>query len=393
MKDRRQLIVMATILTDMIGLGIILPVMPIYVERFSASMLTIGLLTSIFAICSFFAGPILGSLSDKFGRRPILILSIFGTAAGWILFALAQQLWIIFLARAIDGITAGNVSVAQSYLTDIAKDHKDRVMKLSLISTCIGIGFITGPAIGGLLSGISETLPFWVTAGIALINGTVALFFLPESIREKKHDLKIDWNPLRSMKAAFINPRYRIYIILIFFSTLAFESYHSSFFLYVSHFFGMTKAQSGLLFTGIGLLIAFNQVVMLKHFWLKYFHTTRVQVITASILILLFGLLSQASLIPFLCLIGILGLTEGTLIAMNGAEISAVALEHERGKIIGITHSLIALSQIIGPVISGYAMDRYINAPWLIAGMWMIVVLGIIVYKNKHMIESEHIYS
>lgn len=393
MKDRRQLIIMATILTDMIGLGIILPVMPIYVERFSASMLTIGLLTSIFAICSFFAGPILGSLSDKFGRRPILILSIFGTAAGWILFALAQQLWVIFLARAIDGITAGNVSVAQSYLTDIAKDHKDRVMKLSLISTCIGIGFITGPAIGGLLSGISETLPFWVTAGIALANGTVALFFLPESIREMKHDLKIDWNPLRSMKAAFMNPRYRIYIILIFFSTLAFESYHSSFFLYVSHFFGMTKAQSGLLFTGIGLLIAFNQVVMLKHFWLKYFHTTRVQVITASILILLFGLLSQASLIPFLCLIGILGLTEGTLIAMNGAEISAVALEHERGKIIGITHSLIALSQIIGPVVSGYAMDRTINAPWLIAGMWMIVVLGIIVYKNKHMIESEHTYS
>ncbi len=373
----------------MIGLGIILPVLPIYVQKFSTSTLTIGLLTSIFALFSFIAGPILGSLSDKYGRRPILILSIFGTAIGWYVFALAQSLWLLFLARAIDGATAGNISVAQSYLTDIAKDQKDRILKLSLISTCIGIGFIAGPAIGGLLSEFSETLPFYVTAGIATINGLLAIFFLPESIREKKKNLHIDINPFRSIWYAISNVKYRTYIFLIFFTALAFESYHSSFFLYVNRVFGMNKAQSGLLFTGIGMLIAFNQVVLMKHFWLKYLKPHKIQILTASLLIFIFLGLSQFSLIPFLLTICLLGITEGTLLSMNGGELSGVVEEHERGKIIGISHSLIALSQMIGPAVSGYAMDSHVRWPWMIASFWMVVVLGIIIIKNKQLKTSE----
>ncbi|MCX6733798.1 MAG: MFS transporter [Candidatus Peregrinibacteria bacterium] len=389
MKDRRQFIVIATILTDMVGLGIILPVLPIYVQQFGISTFTIGLLTSIFALFSFVAGPILGSLSDKYGRRPILIISILGTAIGWYMFAMAHHLWIIFLARAIDGATAGNVSVAQSYLTDLATDQKDRIMKLSLISTCIGIGFIAGPAIGGLLSEFSPTLPFWVTAGIATVNGVLAIFFLPESIREKKKDLHIGWNPFTSIWYAISNIKYRTYILLIFFTTLAFESYHSSFFLYVSNVFGMTKASSGLLFSGIGILIALNQVVFMKHFWLKFFKPHKVQVITASALIIIFLGLSQFSMVPFLLTVCLLGITEGTLISMNGGELSGVAQEHERGKIIGISHSLIALSQMIGPAISGYAMDYHVRWPWMIASFWMVIVLGIIIIKNKQLKKSE----
>ncbi len=373
----------------MIGLGIILPVLPIYVQQFGISTFTFGLLTSIFALFSFVAGPILGTLSDKYGRRPILILSIFGTAIGWYMFAMAQSLWLIFLARAIDGATAGNISVAQSYLTDIATDHKDRIMKLSMISTCIGIGFIAGPAIGGLLSEFSQTLPFWVTAGIATVNGILAIFFLPESIREKKKDLKIGWNPFTSIWYAISNIKYRTYILLIFFTTLAFESYHSSFFLYVSREFGMTQASSGLLFSGIGILIALNQVVLMKHFWLKFFKPHKIQILTASSLILIFFGLSQFSLIPFLLTICLLGVTEGTLISMNSGELSGVAQEHERGKIIGISHSLVALSQMIGPAVSGYAMDYNARWPWMIASFWMVVVLGIIIVKNKQLKASE----
>lgn len=369
----------------MIGLGIILPFFPVYVEKFTTSALTIGLLTTIFAIFSFFAGPILGSLSDKYGRRPILILSIFGTAIGWYIFASAQSLWLLFLSRAIDGATAGNISVAQSYLTDIAKDQKDRILKLSMISTCIGIGFIAGPAIGGLLSEISPTLPFWITAGIATINTIMAIFFLPESIHEKQKDLRIEWNPLKSIWYAISNIRYRTFIILIFVATLASTSYHSSFFLYVHRVFGMNQAQSGLLFSGIGVLIALNQVVLMKHFWLKFFKPHHVQIITASALVLAFLGLSQFSLIPFLFTICILGITEGTLMSMNGAELAGAAHEHERGKIIGISHSLVALSQIIAPIVAGYAMDRHVRTPWLIAAAWMVVVLGIVIIKNKQL--------
>lgn len=385
MKDKRQLIVIATILTDMIGLGIILPFFPVYMEKFTTSTLTIGLLTSIFALCSFFAGPILGNLSDKYGRRPILILSIFGTAIGWYIFASAQSLWLLFLSRAIDGATAGNISVAQSYLTDIAKDAKDRILKLSMISTCIGIGFIAGPAIGGILSKISPTLPFWTTAVIATINTILAVLFLPESIREKQKDLRIEWNPLKSIWYAISNNRYRTFIILIFATTLASTSYHATFFLYVHRVFGMAQAQSGFLFSGIGVLIALNQAVLMKHLWLKFLKPHRIQIITALALILAFLGLSQFPLLPFLLTICVLGITEGTLISMNGAELAGAAHEHERGKIIGISHSLVALSQIIAPMVAGYAMDRHVRAPWLIAALWMIVALGIIIVKNKQL--------
>jgi DHA1 family tetracycline resistance protein-like MFS transporter len=192
-------IIFSIVLIDMVGMSLVLPVIPLYAEKFTVSPFVITLLYSIFAVCSFLALPILGSLSDKFGRKPVLVMSILGSSMGWIIFALGNKLWILFLGRMIDGATAGNVSVAQSYLTDISEPGHDRIKKLSLIPTALGIGFITGPAIGGVLSKISMTLPFWIAAAITLMNGVIALIFLPESIREKQHHLKISKNPFGSI--------------------------------------------------------------------------------------------------------------------------------------------------------------------------------------------------
>ena len=369
----------------MIGMTIVLPALPLYVEKFSTSTLTIAIVYSIFAACAFLGGPILGSLSDRYGRKPILVVSILGAVAGWVVFALATNIWMVFFSRVIAGLTAGNISVAQSYLTDISTDSKDRALKLGLIPTAIGIGFVTGPAIGGLLTKISDVLPFWFTAVLGLLNGLAAIQFLPESIAKKQKNAHIELNPFKTLWYGLTHRKYRTLILLLLATSMSFESYHSTFILFLSRRFGFDVTAAGLLLTVIGIMIAINQLVLMKNFWLKRFKPYRIQVIAAFALVVLFFLATSTNVRVFLPILVMLGLMEGTLTVINGSELSGSAEEHERGKIIGVSHALIAISQVIAPVISGYFMGKYINAPWLISMFWMIIVFTILIVKRKHL--------
>ena len=388
--NKAHYIIFATVLIDMLGMTIILPSLPLYVEQFSTSTFMIGMVYSVFAACAFFAGPILGSLSDRYGRKPVLVISIFGTSLGWIIFALAPNIWIIFLSRVIDGFTAGNISVAQSYLSDIAKDNKDRALKLGMIPMAIGIGFITGPAIGGLLTKVSTVLPFWVTAGIALLNGLAALKFLPESIKKKQLHNSIDFNPFRSLWYGLTHKKYRTLIYLLLATSMAFESYHSTFILYLNRAFNFDVGDAGLLLSGIGVMIAFNQLVLMKHFWLHRFKPFTIQLLTSGGLILLFAMAIFADLTIFLPILIILGLFEGTLTVINGSELAGAAEEHERGKIIGISHSLIALSQVVAPAMAGLLMDYFLPSSWVLSAFWITVVFFIL-FKNRDALKNRHV--
>lgn len=377
-------IIFSIVLVDMIGMSLVLPVIPLYAEKFTVSPFVITLLYSIFAVCSFLALPILGSLSDKFGRKPVLVASIFGSALGWIVFALGNKLWILFLGRMIDGATAGNVSVAQGYLTDISQPGHDRIRKLSLIPTALGIGFITGPAIGGALSKISMTLPFWTTAAIALLNGIVALIFLPESIREKQHHLKIPTNPFKSIAQGFGTKKYRLMLCLIFLTSMAFESYHSTFILYMNRAFDLASHQAGLVLSGVGVVIALNQIFLLKKL-IRNFSPFKIQIITTAILIAGFTLLALTPLPIFLSILIITAICEGTLTIINASELSTKAEESERGKIIGISHSLLALAQITSPTITSLVMEKYLRAPWIIPAIWLTIILFILIIKKEEL--------
>ncbi len=242
----------------------------------------------------------------------------------------------------------------------------------------IGIGFITGPAIGGLLTKVSPALPFWTTAVLALINGVAAALFLKESIPKKQPDAKIELNPFRSLWYGLTHKKYKTLIILMLATSMSFESYHSTFILFLSRQFGFDVTAAGLLLTGIGLMIAFNQLVLMKHFWLKFYEPYRIQIITSAALIFLFAAAMSGNIVIFMPILIFLGLMEGTLTVINGSELAGAAEEHERGRVIGISHSLIAISQVIAPAISGFFMDRYINAPWFISCLWMIIVFVIL---------------
>src|SRR6185295_8748153 len=163
--SRPLVIIFLTILVNLIGFGIIIPLLPFYAQTFGASPLTIGLLFASFSVAQMFASPVLGAWSDKYGRRPVLIFSLVGTVVSFVMLALAHSLAMLFAARLVDGLSGGNISTARAYIGDIT-EPKDRARAYGLIGMAFGLGFIFGPALSGLLAKVSYTAPIWAAAAL-----------------------------------------------------------------------------------------------------------------------------------------------------------------------------------------------------------------------------------
>ena len=173
-------IIFSTVLIDLIGFGIVIPLVPLYAEQFGASVIEIGLLTGVYALMQLIFAPIWGRVSDRYGRRPVILGSLVGSSIAWLLFGFAPALWVLFLARILDGISGASYAAAQAYVADITTDE-DRVRGMGLVGAAFGLGFIIGPAIGGLFAVIDPRAPFILAAALAMANFAVALRRLPES--------------------------------------------------------------------------------------------------------------------------------------------------------------------------------------------------------------------
>src|SRR6476469_1848370 len=182
MKRAPLVVIFTTVFIDLLGFGIVIPVLPFYAEgtRFNATPRTVGLLFASYSIMQLIFSPVLGRLPNKYGRRPVLLLSIIGTGIGFLILGFATTLWMLFLGRILDGISGGNISTAQAYIADVTPPEK-RSAAMGIIGAAFGLGFVFGPAIGGLLGHYSMQLPFFVAAGMALVNAIAILLFLPES--------------------------------------------------------------------------------------------------------------------------------------------------------------------------------------------------------------------
>src|SRR3989441_5827078 len=178
---RPLLIIFLTIFVNLIGFGIIIPLLPFYAETFGASPLVVGLLFGVFSLCQLVAAPALGDLSDRYGRRPVLVFSLAGTVVSFVMLALAQSITMLFLARIVDGLSGGNISTARAYVADIT-EPRNRARAYGLIGAAFGLGFIFGPALSGLLAKVSYTAPIWATAGITVVATIMAWLWLPETV-------------------------------------------------------------------------------------------------------------------------------------------------------------------------------------------------------------------
>src|SRR5213595_2544597 len=183
MKRSPLVVIFTTVFIDLVGFGIVIPVLPFYAEgsRFNATPRTVGLLFASYSLMQLIFAPILGRLSDKYGRRPVLLISIIGTGIGFLILGFANTLWMLFAGRIIDGITGGNISTAQAYIADVTT-KEDRAKGMGLLGAAFGLGFIFGPAIGGILSRWGINVPFLFAGTLAFANAILLYFTLPETV-------------------------------------------------------------------------------------------------------------------------------------------------------------------------------------------------------------------
>jgi len=246
--SRPLLVIFLTIFVNLVGFGIIIPLLPFYAETFGASPLTIGLLFASFSISQLAASPVLGGLSDRWGRRPVLIGSLVGTTVSFVVLALADSLAMLFLARIVDGLSGGSITTARAYIADVTTEE-DRPRAFGLLGAAFGLGFIIGPGLGGALSHISYTAPIWAAAGITVLAIGLAWRWLPETVHRAHAGGGAPWQDLGEI---FQRPGLRVLLSIDFLYWMAFAVYQTTFALFGARRFGFDATHTGYLLSAFG---------------------------------------------------------------------------------------------------------------------------------------------
>ncbi len=386
-------IISFTVLVDVLGIGIIIPVLPFYVKLFGLSPTGMTILFSVFSLCSLFSTPILGSLSDKYGRRIILAISLASTSLGWFVFAFAPSVLWLFVGRIIDGLAAGNFSTAQGVLSDIAKDEKQRSQNFGLIGALFGIGLIIGPALGGLLMTISHNASFIFVGILSFVNTILMLIFLPETNLSKRKEVVININPLKAIFYSFTKSNIKSLFSSWFVFHVSMAIFQSVFSLYLLEIFGFNSMTISMVLAGQGIIMVINQGFLLKHFWLKRFSIK-------SLSYYLYVFIGLATLcfaiknIYFLILgILILSLSQPVLRVAVTSEVISNTDDTKRGEVLGVMASIANLGMIIGPLFSGLLYSISFRLPFVISSgiiflIFIIMSISIGKYKRANKISD-----
>lgn len=370
MKNNKPLFtIFLIVFIDLMGFGLILPLLPFIAEKFSANPEQIGLLAATYSLFQFLSAPVLGRLSDKYGRKKLLVLSQLGTFFGFILLGFANTLPLLFLARIIDGITGGNISIAQAYIAD-STTRENRAKGMGLIGAAFGLGFIIGPSMGGLLSNYGYAVPAFVAAGISLITMVVTTLFLKESVNvtKTKHAPKTRFN-LNRLKVVFSNQVLLRFTLTFFILNLAFSTFQGMFSLWTQKLFAWGPQQIGLVFGAVGVLAVLVQLkllpVMVKHFG---------EFRTLSIGLPLLGLgFFWLIVSPTVFVVYAAHLFIATGNGLSGPTLQALATEEvhqsEYGGVMGMFQSAGSLGRIGGPMIGGVLFALHPSAPISIAAL------------------------
>jgi DHA1 family tetracycline resistance protein-like MFS transporter len=248
--SRPLLVIFLTIFVNLVGFGIIIPLLPFYAETFGASPFVIGLMFASFSLAQLVASPLLGELSDRWGRRPVLILSLVGTVISFVMLAVAQSLLMLFAARIVDGLSGGNITTARAYIADITTEE-NRARAFGLLGAAFGLGFIVGPALGAAFSHISYTAPIWAAAAITVAAIALAWFWLPETVHLTHAGGGRPWRALVEVSG---RPALRVLLAVDFLYWMSFAVYQTTFALFGARRFGFDAAATGYLLSAFGLL-------------------------------------------------------------------------------------------------------------------------------------------
>ena len=359
MRKSSLTIIFIIVFIDLLGFSLILPLLPFYAETFGASPVQVGLLVASYAAAQLIGAPLLGRLSDRFGRRPVLLISIFGTFVGFLMLGFAQSLWMLFASRLLDGFTGGNISVAQAYITDVT-DEKNRARGLGLLGAAFGLGFIIGPAIGGTLSVYGYALPAFVAAGFSLLALLGVIFFLPESLSSETRaalaNKKKEEFSFGNFWKAINRPRVGPLLNIRFFYGLAFATFQTIFPLYALYKLDLDAQSTGYVLAYVGVLVVFVQGFLVGRLANRYKER---YLIFVSLLIMMFSLLAWAvtpNLLFLLVILAPLAFSAGILNTILNSSLSKSVYPEEVGGTLGLSASLESLTRVISPSAGGYLL-------------------------------------
>lgn len=384
MKTSPLVVLFITVFIDLIGFGIVLPLLPFYAQHFGATALLVGLLSTSFSLMQLLFAPVWGRLSDRIGRRPVILVGLMGSSISYLTFGLAQSLTILFLARILAGIAGANISTAQAYIADSTRpEHRARGM--GLIGAAYGLGFTVGPAIGGVLSQYGFAVPAFFASALALANFVAAWWLLPESRNlssQSRHaERGLNWQRLRT---GLQHPELGVFLILYFMSTFAFANLEATFALMTARKFGFDARANGYLFAYIGVLITIVQGGLTGRLS-KRFGERRM--ISVGLFCMIFGLgllpysLGLKSLLLVLVvLVGGQGSTNPSISSL----VSQSASTEDQGGILGVSQSLASLARILGPVWGGFTFDAFgFQYPYLTGALFMALAFSLSLFAVK----------
>lgn len=390
------IVIFLTVFIDLVGFGIVIPLSPYLAREYNATPTEIGFLMAIYSVMQFLFSPVWGGLSDRIGRRPVILVSLFGGVLSYTLFAFADSLWLLFVARALAGLFGGNISTAHAYIADVTSES-ERSKGMGLIGAAFGLGFIFGPLLGGLLGALGQKLGSQPPLGMSfsalgaailcLANFCFAYFVLRESlpedvrgrVRPKRRRFNEIWNQLR-------RPMVGSLIWVFFLSGLAMAQMESMLFPYVADEFnwGLRTASYG--FAYVGVLMVFTQGYLIRK-WMPKFG----EPILLSVGLLLFSLSLFG--IAFSHSVGLLGVTMTILALGNGLMrppnlglISLLTPPEEQGTAMGVTNSIASLGRIIGPILGGVLYEKLNrNAPFLFAGILAAIAFAMVLRQYRRL--------
>ena len=368
-------IIFVTVFIDLLGFGIIIPLLPFYAESFGASALTIGLLGTSFSLMQFLFSPIWGRWSDRIGRKPIILVGLMGSCLSYLTLALATSLPLVFAARIIGGIAGANIPTAQAYIADITTPE-NRARGMGMVGAAFGLGFIFGPALGGLLSRVSPATPMWFASALCLTNFVAAWLLLPES-RSVNATTKRLGN-LEVLRHAMAKPALLLLLALYFLVTLAFSGFEATFALFSEARFGYTASTLGLVFTFIGVILAVVQGALVGRA-VKAIGERRLVPLAIFAIAVGIGLLPFVWNVPTLLgALGVLAIGMGFNGPALTSMLSRLADRNDQGGILGLGSSLASLGRVVGPAWGGYLYDAYgMTMPYVSAAALMLLAFAV----------------
>jgi MFS family permease len=373
-------IILISVFVDMLGYGIMLPLLPFYVQAQDGGAVIAGGLMSMYASIQLVSGPILGALSDRYGRKPILLLCLLGTGTSYLLLGLANSLSLIFLAIFLDGLTGSNLTLAHAYVADTT-NAENRAKGLNYSQLAFGLGIMAGPVLGGTLSGYGLSIPALVASFFAFANTVFGFFFLPESLPPERRETKpisqvFSW--AGQFTSIFRQKNIQNFLVVLFLLNLAFAGLQTNFPLFSNARFGWSPAQNSYFYLYVGLCGVIVQGVLFARLQTRFGER---KLIPAGLMFMVIGLAGMA-FVPAAWMIfpavAVVALGTGISIPSLTALLSLRTPDSEQGRLMGGMQTLLALTNIFGPTLAGISFEVIaISAPYWLGSLFALFALGI----------------